>query len=58
MIQQPRTAGPDGPGARDRIESQRPLNEGWLLSEQRHLADDSTAISYRALASMIEGKAS
>jgi allantoicase len=37
------------------IERQRPLNEGWLLSE-RHLADDSTAISYRALASMIEGK--
>ena len=39
------------------IERQRPLNEGWLLSEQRHLADDSTATSYRALASMIEGKA-
>jgi allantoicase len=39
------------------IERQRPLNEGWLLSEQRHLADDSTAISYRALASMVEGKA-
>jgi len=38
------------------MERQRPLNEGWLLSEQRHLADDSTAISYRALASMIEGK--
>ena len=38
------------------IEGQRPLNEGWLLSEQRHLADDSTTISYRALASMIEGK--
>jgi allantoicase len=38
------------------IERQRPLNEGWLLSE-RHLADDSIAISYRALASMIEGKA-
>ena len=37
------------------IESQRPLNEDWLLGE-RHLADDSTAISYRALASMIEGK--
>jgi allantoicase len=37
------------------IERQRPLNEGWLLSE-RHLADDSTVISYRALASMIEGK--
>ncbi len=39
------------------IERRRPLNEGWLLSEQRHLADDSTATSYRALASMIEGKA-
>jgi len=38
------------------IERQRPLNEGWLLSEC-HLADDSTTISYRALASMIEGKA-
>ena len=38
------------------IDRQRPLAEGWLLSEQRHLADDSTAISYRALASMIEGK--
>jgi allantoicase len=38
------------------IERQRPLNEGWLLTEQRRLADDSTAISYRALASMIEGK--
>ena len=37
------------------IDGQRPLNEGWL-GEQRHLADDSTAISYRALASMIEGK--
>jgi allantoicase len=37
------------------IERQRPLNEGWLLSA-RHLADDSTTISYRALASMIEGK--
>ena len=39
------------------IERQRPLNEGWLPSEQRHLADDSTTITYRALASMIEGKA-
>ncbi len=39
-------------------ERQRPLNEGWLLSEQRRLADDSTAMSYRALGSMIEGKAS
>jgi allantoicase len=39
------------------VERHRPLNEGWLLSEQRHLADDGTAISYRALASMIEGKA-
>jgi allantoicase len=38
------------------IERQRPLNESCLLSEQRHLADDSTTISYRALASMIEGK--
>jgi allantoicase len=38
------------------IERQRPLNEGWLLSEQRHLAGDS-AVSYRALASMIEGEA-
>src|SRR5215470_7931157 len=38
------------------IDGQRPLNEGWLLSEQRHLADDSTAISFRALASMIEGE--
>ena len=38
------------------IEGQRPLNEGWLLSKQRHLADDSTATGYRALASMIEGK--
>jgi hypothetical protein len=38
------------------IETQRPLNEGLPLSEQRHLADDSTANSYRALASMIEGK--
>jgi allantoicase len=38
------------------IERQRPLNEGWLSSEQRHLADDSTTISYRAFASMIEGK--
>jgi allantoicase len=38
------------------IERQRPLNEGWLLGEQRQLADDSTTISYRALASMIEGK--
>src|SRR5262249_47801534 len=39
------------------IERQRPLDEGWLLSEQRHLAGDSTAISYRALTSMIEGEA-
>jgi allantoicase len=38
------------------IESHRPLTEGGLLSEQRHLTDDSTTISYRALASMIEGK--
>jgi len=38
------------------IERQRPLNEGWLPSEQRHWADDGTTISYRALASMIEGK--
>jgi allantoicase len=38
------------------IERQRPLNESWLLSEGCHLADDSTTISYRALASMIEGK--
>ena len=38
------------------IERQRPLNEGWLLSEQHHLADDSATISYRALASMIEGR--
>jgi len=39
------------------IEMQRPLSEGWLPSEQRHLADDSTTISYRAFASMIEGEA-
>jgi len=39
------------------IERRRPLNEGWLPSEQRHLADDGTIISYRAVASMIEGKA-
>ena len=39
------------------IETQRPLSEGWLASEQRHLADDSTTISYRAFASMIEGEA-
>jgi allantoicase len=38
------------------IERQRPLKEGWLLSEQRHLADDNTTMGYRALASMIEGK--
>ena len=38
------------------IERQRPLNEGWLPSEQRHLADDSTATSYRALVRMIEGR--
>ncbi len=38
------------------IETQRPLNEGWLRGEQRRLADDSTTIRYRALASMIEGK--
>jgi allantoicase len=37
------------------IERQRPLNEDWLLSEH-HLADDSTTVSYRALASMIEGQ--
>ncbi len=29
-----------------------------MLSEQRRLADDSAVISYHALASMIEGKAS
>ena len=39
------------------IERKRPLNEGWLPSKQRHLADDGTAIGYRALASMVEGKA-
>jgi allantoicase len=39
-----------------KIERQRPLNEGWLPSEQRHLADDSTATSYRALVRMIEGR--
>jgi allantoicase len=39
------------------IERQRPLNEGWLPSEQRRLADDSTTLSYRAFASMIEGRA-
>jgi allantoicase len=39
------------------IERQRPLNADWLPSEQRHSADDSTTISYRAFASMIEGKA-
>jgi allantoicase len=39
------------------IERQRPLNGGWLPSEPCHLADDSTTISYRAFASMIEGKA-
>jgi allantoicase len=38
------------------IEQQRPLNEGWLLNKQRQPTDDSTTISYRALASMIEGK--
>jgi len=38
------------------IERQRPLNESWLLSEQRHVADDSTTISYRAFANMIEGR--
>ena len=38
------------------IERQRPLKEGWLLSEQRLLADDSTASGCRALASMIEGQ--
>jgi allantoicase len=38
------------------IERERPLNEGWLLSKQHHLADDSTTISHGALASMIEGK--
>jgi hypothetical protein len=44
------------PGLATEIERQRPLNEDWLLSEQRHLTDDGTTISYRALASMIEGK--
>ena len=39
------------------IETKRPLRDGWLLSEQRHLADDSAALSYRALVDMIEGKA-
>ncbi len=39
------------------IERKRPLNEGWLPSKQRHLADDSTTIGYRALAGMVEGKA-
>ena len=38
------------------VERQRPLNEDWLQSEQRRSAGDSTAISYRTLASMIEGK--
>jgi allantoicase len=37
------------------LERQRPLNEGSLLSEQPHVADDGTT-SYRALASMVEGK--
>jgi allantoicase len=44
------------PGLATDIERQRPLNESWLLSGQRHLADDGTTVSYRALASMIEGK--
>jgi hypothetical protein len=39
------------------VERQRPLNESWLLGEQSHVADDSTTISYRALAAMIEGSA-
>lgn len=39
------------------IERQRPLNEDWPPGRQRHLADDSTTISYRAFARMIEGKA-
>jgi allantoicase len=39
------------------IETQRPLSEGWVPSEQCDLADDSTTISYRAFASMIEGEA-
>jgi len=39
------------------IERQRPLNERWMPSEQGHRADDSITISYRALASMIEGMA-
>jgi allantoicase len=37
------------------LERQRPLNEGWLLSDQSHVADDS-ATSYPVVASMIEGK--
>jgi allantoicase len=39
------------------IERQRPLSEGWLPIEQRHLTDDSTTVSYREFARMIEGKA-
>jgi allantoicase len=39
------------------IEKQRPLDEGWVLNEQRHSADESTTIRYRELASMIEGRA-
>ena len=44
------------PDLASEIERRRPLIEGWLLSEQGRLADDRTAISYRALASMIEGE--
>jgi allantoicase len=39
------------------IERQRPLNEGWLLSKQRHVVDDGTTTSYRVLVAMIEGNA-
>jgi hypothetical protein len=45
------------PNLAKEIERQRPLNEDWLPGGQSHLADDSTTISYRAFASMIEGKA-
>ena len=44
------------PGLAAELERQRPVDEGWLRSEQRQSADDSTAMSYRALASMIEGE--
>jgi allantoicase len=44
------------PGLAAEVERQRPVDEGWLRSEQRQSADDSTAIRYRALASMIEGE--